>query len=121
MRPAVIVASTWSTSQAEALASHLRSQGIAAFTKGNFDRHTYGGEFGGAKVFVDAEHQLEAELEILVLGSPPGEDHVVVSRCQEPAASPPAWIVTAGWMALGTMLLGLLLPVLRVLAAVAAG
>jgi hypothetical protein len=113
MRTPVVVASTWSASQAELLAQHLRSRGIESFTKTNLDRVAYGGELGGAKVFVDADQQLEAELEIVLLHDDGDEPHPAAAAPRSPA--PRRWVRLAGWIALGGMLVGAVVPPVRIL------
>jgi hypothetical protein len=92
MRTPVVVASTWSASQAELLAQHLRARGIESFTKTNLDRVAYGGELGGAKVFVDADQRLEAELEIVLLHEDDDSDEPRSGAAAPPFATrwPPA-------------------------------
>lgn len=116
MRSPVVVASTWSASRAERLAAHLRTQGIDSFTKTNLDRSTYGGEIGGAAVFVDADQRLEAELELVLL-----HDSRPVLDDQPFAEAPPQaedagprqtrrWIRVACWFALTAVLVGTVAP-----------
>jgi hypothetical protein len=114
MRTPVVVASTWSASQAELLAQHLRSRGIESFTKTNLDRVAYGGELGGAKVFVDADQRLEAELEIVLLHDDDADEPGPAAPSLRPPA-PRRWVRVAGWIALGGMLVGAVVPPVRIL------
>jgi hypothetical protein len=114
MRTPVVVASTWSASQAELLAQHLRARGIESFTKSNLDRVAYGGELGGAKVFVDADQQLEAELEIVLLHDDEGADEQHLDATA-PRSSTRRWVRVAGWIAVGAMAFGAVVPPVRIL------
>jgi len=107
MRTPVVVASVWSSSAGELIASRLRAEGIDAYVRANFDRTTYGGEFGGASVFVDAEHRLEAELEIVRLEEADSGD----DPDDPPRAIPrPAWVGVAGWLAVAALAISALAP-----------
>lgn len=68
MRSPVVVTNTASVIEADLLVGRLRSQGIDAVARTNLDRTTYGG-LGGAMVLVGADQQMEAELELILLGS----------------------------------------------------
>jgi hypothetical protein len=110
MRTPVVVASTWSASQAELLAQHLRARGIESFTKTNLDRVAYGGELGGAKVFVDADQRLEAELEIVLLHEDDDSDEPRSGAAAPPFATRRRWVRVAGWIALAAMATGAVGP-----------
>lgn len=122
MRSPVVVASTWSASRADLLAAHLRTQGIDSFTKTNLDRTTYGGEIGGAAIFVDADQRLEAELELVlfqdsrpVLDDPSlpatgGADPHSYSDDPDAARPVRTWIRVGSWVALAALVVGTVAP-----------
>lgn len=127
MQSPVVVASTWSASQAEVLAAHLRGMGIDSYIKSNFDRTAYGGEFGGASVFVEADRLLEAEFELVLLDEAPAagagsdlhpsaaghgdstDDHGDDPDRDEPRPSR-AWVRPSAYVVVAAMALGVIIP-----------
>jgi len=119
MRSPVVVASTWSASRAEVLAAHLRNQGIDSFTKTNLDRTTYGGEIGGAAVFVDVDQRLEAELELVLLADsrpvfddPTFTDVASSDGGEDAGTTRPSrtWVRVGSWVALAALVVGTVAP-----------
>ena len=119
MQSPVVVASTWSASRAELLAAYLRGLGFDSYMKSNFDRTTYGGEFGGASVFVEADQLLEAEFELVLLekGTPAdlGADHDTAfgfdTDADELERRPNrSWVRVAAYVTLAAMSLGVIVP-----------
>lgn len=126
MRTPVVVTRTRSLTQADLLVGHLRSQGIEAVARTHLDRTTYAG-LGGAAILVDAEKRIDAEFELMLLGSaeesaddeeilPPAgrEDEPQASQESDPARPSAigdrSWVRVCGYLVVASMVVGTVVP-----------
>jgi len=117
MESPIVVATTWSATQADFLASYLRGQGIESFTKTNLDRAAYGGQIGGASVFVASDQRLEAELELALLEEMrpvegASSDHGDEDDDARASVGVRSWVRVASYITLAAMVLGTAVPVM---------
>lgn len=131
MRKPVVVTNTATVTHADLLVGHLRSQGIDAVTRTNLDRTTYAG-LGGAVVIVDSDQRIEAELELMLVeaGLPVDERDVPWELCHDvddgldgDSAEGDAtrhigsrqWVRACGYVTLGAMAVGTVVPSLAII------
>lgn len=129
MRSPVIVTNTASVTEADLLVGRLRSQGIDAVARTNLDRTTYAG-LGGAVVLVDSDQRIEAELELILLtsgivvdGDPEldgeheldGERPIHQESGSEGSIQHRSWVRVCGYLTLGAMVTGAVVPSVAVI------
>ncbi len=110
MRSPVVVSAVSSASEADLIASHLRSQGIEAAARTHLDRSAYAG-LGGATIMVPADQRIEAELELMLMrAAVPEEDAPIPSA--RPART---WLRVASYSVLAAMVITSALPPIAII------